>query len=297
MSTKLTRQELEELVRQQQAQLNAQQRELDDAGILHDSIFPEELPFHPQWGFGAATEPYHRVGGDVYDIIELQRYKLAVVVGDIVDKGLRASMHLQAFRYLLHYFIENKSYYGPSTSVAGVLMDMRRLKHGASYDEILEKYQRQLAEGNQLADILVQLNTAMLNRLNMFLTDVIVELDLKTGEYISARSGHPPPIIQYANGMITEIPYGNGTPVGIQKAGFIVDVQQGILNPGDTMFMYTDGITEVPYGKGMLGTNGLIEIINQMPKLSAQDTANYLMKTINSYKPTDDRTVVVLRRL
>jgi len=121
------------------------------------------------------------------------------------------------------------------------------------------------------AEVAAELN-AMLQRdleTELYLTMLLIHLDLRTGEARMAQCGHPHPIIHRASGAI-EQPGEGGLPVGLLPDATFSETRF-TLRPGDRLLACSDGVTECPSGDGMLGSEGLGALVTRNAGL--RDTA------------------------
>ena len=93
-----------QLVREQEAEARTRERleqELQVARLIQQNFLPKQLPALPGWQVAAFYRPARAVGGDFYDFIELDDGTVAVLVGDVTDKGVPAALVMSATRTLL----------------------------------------------------------------------------------------------------------------------------------------------------------------------------------------------------
>src|SRR5262249_8480125 len=93
-----------ELVQKQAAEAASRERieqELRVAQLIQQNFLPRELPDLPGWQIDAYHKPAREVGGDFYDFLELESGEVAVVIGDVTDKGVPAAMVMAAARSVL----------------------------------------------------------------------------------------------------------------------------------------------------------------------------------------------------
>ena len=93
-----------QLVREQEDQARERERiahELEVARLIQQNFLPRELPDLPGWQVSAHYRPAREVGGDFYDLIELEDGLVGLVVGDVTDKGVPAAMVMAATRSVL----------------------------------------------------------------------------------------------------------------------------------------------------------------------------------------------------
>ncbi|BDI31107.1 hypothetical protein CCAX7_31580 [Capsulimonas corticalis] len=170
------------------------------------------------------------VGGDFYDVFALGRGEIALVVGDVIGKGLRAAAHTAEIKYALRAFLREY----PQPAIA------------------LDRLNNYLCESHRLErpddmDMLVVLS--------------LVVLDTATGAASFSVAGTEPPLIIRADGT-TEQVETNGVPLGIRlKESF--SATGGQLRPGDVLLMATDGVTEARNGRDFLEYEGMVALATE----------------------------------
>lgn len=252
-----------QLVREQQ--IEAQQRErleqeLRVARLIQQTLLPKELPTLNGWQVGTYYQPARAVGGDFYDFVDLPDGRLALVIGDVTDKGVPAALVMASTRAILR---------------AGA---QRFTSPGA----ILE-----YANDLLCPDIPP----------NMFVTCLYVVLDPNTGRLQFANAGHDLPYRKSATGV--EELRATGMPLGLMP-GMHYDEREIMLEPDDTVLFYTDGLVEAhnpqremfgfPHLKALLEVHpGGLETINYLLDQLAAFTGP-------DWEQEDDATLVVLQR-
>ena len=186
--------------------LMALQNELRVAHDMQQSILPKVFPDKPEYQVFGNMEPAREVGGDFFDIINLENDRVGLAIADVSDKGVHAALFMMSSRTLLKGAAIGK------TSPADVLSEVNNL----------------LQEDNDAA---------------MFVTVFYAEYDPATGVLSYANGGHNPPVIVHADGSSTVLPQTNGIALGILSD---VEYEQSsvTLSPGDALVLYTDGVTE-----------------------------------------------------
>jgi serine phosphatase RsbU (regulator of sigma subunit)/anti-sigma regulatory factor (Ser/Thr protein kinase) len=252
-----------QLVREQQ--LEAQQREqleqeLRVARLIQQTLLPKELPTLHGWQVATYYQPARAVGGDFYDFVDLPDGRLALVIGDVTDKGVPAALVMASTRSILR---------------AGA---QRFTSPGA----ILE-----YANDLLCPDIPP----------NMFITCLYAVLDPNTGRLQFANAGHDLPYRKSASGV--EELRAIGMPLGLMP-GMKYDEREVQLEPDDTVLFYTDGLVEAhnpqremfgfPHLKALLEDHpgGLATINYLLDQLAAF--------TGPDWEQEDDATLVVLQR-
>jgi sigma-B regulation protein RsbU (phosphoserine phosphatase) len=210
----------------------------------------------------AALESALRVGGDLYDVVRHGDDRLTVVVGDVSGKGIPASLFMAMSITLVR------------TAARG----------GESIAGILRRTNDDLAAGNPG---------------NMFVTLVCLQVDGRTGEVTAANAGHLPAILVGDGAPRPVFPIG-GMMVG-SFPGFEVKCESLVLQPGQTLVLYSDGVTEAfdPEG-GMFGEERLVAALADAPGKDAAETVKNVMAAVRRHAAdatqSDDITILALRR-
>ena len=186
--------------------LAAIENELDVASKMQQSILPTEFPTTDSYEVFGSMTPAREVGGDFFDIFNLENGCVGLAIADVSGKGVPAALFMMASRTLL------------KGSAIG-LNDPGKV----------------LGEVN---DLLYDDNDAM-----MFVTVFYAVYNPETRELTYANGGHNLPVIVHADGENTVIPSTNGIALGILPGG---EYEQNSIacRPGDTVVLYTDGVTE-----------------------------------------------------
>jgi serine phosphatase RsbU (regulator of sigma subunit)/anti-sigma regulatory factor (Ser/Thr protein kinase) len=212
-----------ELVQKQAAEARSRERieqELKVAQLIQQNFLPRVLPDLPGWEVAAYYQPAREVGGDFYDLFELPDGQVAVVIGDVTDKGVPAAMVMAAARSLLR--------------ASG---------------------QRVVSPG----DVLERVNELLCPDIpdKMFVTCLYLVVDPATGHVRYANAGHNLPYARTADGSM-EL-RARGMPLGLLP-GMTYEEREAVMNPGDALLLYSDGITEAHGAeREMFGTPRLIE--------------------------------------
>ncbi|MBI2844826.1 MAG: MEDS domain-containing protein [Armatimonadetes bacterium] len=251
-----------ELERQREQLL---QRERRIADMLQQALVPPQLAYN-KMGCRIATryQPALKeaeVGGDFYDIFDLDGGKIGILIGDVAGKGLVAAIRVAAVRHAIRSY----AYLDPSP--ARVLM---LANDALSRDE---------AETGSM------------------LTAIFAVIDMPARVLTCACGGQEPPLLRTARGTTSEIPAG-GSPLGIAK-GFTYTEERHRLQPGDTIIMVTDGITEARRDSiSFFGKEGIIEYLSSAEGLSPDDIASGLLTAAISHARgslQDDAAIVVFQ--
>lgn len=183
--------------------------ERDVATTLQLSLLPRELPTGTLLSSAARYLPGARgtqVGGDWYDLLEIEDGSLVLVVGDVMGRGVRAAALMGQLRAAVRAF-----------ALEG---------HGP-------------AELLRLLDRFVQ----TLDDLH-FTTCVVGRLEPRTGRLCVASAGHPPPLVVDSDGRPSFMELDPNLPLGVGDAEFVE--QEVLLPAGAAVLLYTDGLVEEP---------------------------------------------------
>lgn len=240
-------------------------REHHIAEMLQQALVPSELP-SDMLGCRIATRYQPalleaEVGGDFYDIFDLEDGKVGVLIGDVAGKGLLAAMRVSAARYAV------RSY---------ALLDPRPSKVMALANDALS---REEAPGF----------TGMV-------TAFFAVVDTRIGAVMHTNAGHEPPVIRRANGETHELSAG-GPVLGV-LGGSAYDEAVTKLGPGDTLVMVTDGITEARRGANLWGKEGLVAYLGSARNQGPDEVADGIMGAAKAHAGGglhDDAAIIVLQ--
>ena len=243
----------------------AVQRDLDLARELQGGLLPKVFPTReeaPGIELFARLEPAKEVSGDLYDFFTIEPGKMCFVVGDVSGKGIAAGIFMAVTRTLIR-----------ATTVPG-----------RSPLEIMNRVNAQLAKENQAS---------------LFVTMILGIVDTTTGRMVYGQGGHNPPILVPAQGKPTYEPAG-GMPLGVfEDAKFGERELQ--LKPGETLLVYTDGVTEaMNEAKDLFGEDRLEKAVTGVASLSSEKIAERVIEQVEGFvleaERSDDITLLAIQR-
>ena len=238
--------------------------ELDLASQIQRSALPEigaEFSRRDEFVLAASMDPAKWVGGDFYDFFYLDENRLALVIADVSGKGIPAALFMMSAK--------NK--------ISG------RASVGGTPAEILTDVNLQLCRNNPT---------------HMFVTVWLGILDLRTGVISACNAGHEEPAIRGEDGVFRLYHDPHGFVLGGRKRSKYTDYEIK-LDPGDTIFVYTDGITEAADDNQTFYEDfRMVEALNQ-PGLTGPDEIIAAMKKsvqsfANGAEQADDLTMLCL---
>ena len=203
------------------------ERELEIGRQIQRSFLPDELPQPSGWEIAAKFEPARQVAGDFYDAFPLAgAARVGLVLADVCDKGVGAALFMALFRSLVRAFSERA--YGTPPS-EGDDDAARILSTIVSTNDYIAKTH---------------------GRSNMFATLFLGVLDPGDGTVTWVNAGHEAPVVFGAKGVSARL-----TPTG-PALGMMPEMKfearRTALAPGDTLFAFTDGVSDARDGAGKL---------------------------------------------
>lgn len=206
-----------------------QDGEMSIARSVQQALLPEEMPQVPGYDFYASYEAAQAVGGDYFDVIRLNDRKICLAFGDVAGKGVPASLVM--------------------SRLSSVVQSTMQFVTDA-------------------LDAVKRINAHMCNRAveGRFVTFVLTVIDLKSNKMQVVNAGHMSPIIRCSDGKVEEFPGESiGIPLGVID-NFTFQVQKRTLAPGETVVIYTDGVSEaMNHESELYGLEQLREFISQGP--------------------------------
>ena len=250
------------------AQLESLKNDLSTARDIQQYILPRVFPPFPEVSnlvdIFASMEAAKDIGGDFYDFFRVDDEHIALVIADVCGKGIPAALFMAVSRTI----IRSKGMQGCSPSEC-------------------------LSESNALL--------AAYSVEDMFVTVFYAIFDTKTGLVRYCNAGHNPPHILRSDGSIEELPMSKNTILGVfDGLEYAEDSLQ--LNPGDTLVMFTDGVTEATDADYQeFGAERLDAILRQQGNGTSSQQMVEAIKTgikdfVGDAEQSDDITMLVVRR-
>ncbi len=249
------------------SQLESLKEDLISAKKIQQFILPRVFPPFPEdsdkLDIYASMEAAKDIGGDFYDFFRIDDDHIALVIGDVCDKGISAALFMAVSRTI----IRSKGLQG--VSAAECLTESNRLLASTSVDY-------------------------------MFLTVFYAIFNTKTGFVSYCNAGHNPPHIVRTNGTVEQLPMDGNFMVGaFTDVEYTEKTLQ--LEHGDLLVMYTDGVTEaVNSSYEEFGTERLKNIISGIADKSCQEIVGTIKAGINNFvdgaAQSDDITMLVVKR-
>jgi sigma-B regulation protein RsbU (phosphoserine phosphatase) len=239
------------------------ERDLEFATQVQLGFLPNQRPAPPGYAFHDYYEAAQSVGGDYFDYITLPDSRVAIALGDVAGKGVPAALL------------------------------MARLYSAARFHLLTEPSLAKAFEG--LNDEIA--SSALGHR---FITYIVAVLDAPNNEVTVANAGHLPPLVKSANGDVRSIGQNDsGMPLGIATGQEFHETKFS-LAVGDTMLLYTDGVTEAMNSDNELyGSDGLAKYLSTAPE-DVESVINGVVVDVEQFSvgrtQRDDICMVVLKR-
>ena len=223
--------------------LVAIQNELDVASTMQQSILPTAFPVSDTYEVFGTMQPARNVGGDFFDVMRLQNDQIGLAIADVSGKGVPAALFMMSSRTLLK---------GAAIGVeapGAVLSEVNNLLHED-------------------------------NSAQMFVTMLYAIFNPVTMTFTYASGGHDAPLLIRGDGTSTLLPLTNGIALGILP-DFEYQQHSVHLSPGDTIVLYTDGVTEAMNMDGIqLGINRVRDLFAGSPPTDAQAVGQDVVKAV-----------------
>ncbi|MCR5830508.1 MAG: SpoIIE family protein phosphatase [Lachnospiraceae bacterium] len=223
--------------------------ELAVATNIQASMLPrdfDDFSSRKEFNLFATMTPAKEVGGDFYDFFMIDEDHIALVMADVSGKGIPAALFMAISKAL----IKNSVLAGNGPADA------------------LYKANEQLCEGNDA---------------ELFVTVWLAVIELSTGKGIAVNAGHEHPVLKRADGKYELVEYKHSIAVAaMEGVGF--REHEFELHPGDTVFVYTDGVPEATNANNELyGTERMLNALNKRTNESPEELLELVRKDIDSF--------------
>ncbi len=262
--------QLQKLRDSEHAYLEAIKHELELGREIQASFLPREMPKIDGWELVPAFQPARAVSGDFYDVFMMPDGKLILVISDVSGKDVGAALFMALIKTLIRALAEQ--------ALSGAA-------HPLDAIQLTNHYLINHHYGN--------------NGRYMYATCFMAQLDIEKGLITYVNAGHNPPAVITADGDVRQWIEPTGPAVGIIPDGKF-EMGEICLTPGETLFCYTDGITEARSPDGTLFSKKRLASILSQKIVSAQNIVNQVDDAVKIHgagkPPFDDITILALRR-
>ncbi len=237
--------------------------QLEVAARAQRSMLPTRLPDVEGFEFAAKFEPARHVGGDFYDVHQMDDGRVSMLLADVSDKGAHAALFMAVARTL---FLTEEHHYGDPVAV------MSAVHHG-------------LVEASNY---------------DMFVTAIYGVLDTQDRTFRYVRGGHDEPLWVRRDGTF-EFLGGQGRFLGLwADVAPVFQEQQITLNSGDCLVLYSDGVTDMRNPSGAsFGRDQMAQFVSSIRKYDAERIARSIYNVVQQHRGDaeafDDFTLLVIR--
>ncbi len=247
------------------SELDRLDKELKLAGDIQINMLPMKFPAFPErteFDLYASMMPAKVIGGDFYDFFLIDSDHLGLVIADVSGKGIPAALFMMVSRTLIKNQLMNG--YDPAAA--------------------MERVNLQLCERNSAS---------------MFVTVWAAVLDISTGRGLACNAGHEKPALRRIGGEFELLTYKHDVFAGVNKKVKYHN-REFVLNPGDCIFVYTDGVSEANNISGeMFGEERLVSALNRNPDLMPEELIQHVHNTIDDFadgaEQYDDITMLCVK--
>ena len=284
----------DEQTRNRQVDLVKIEHDVEVARQIQRNFLPNQIPQPEGWDIAAAFQPARQVAGDWYDAFYLSNNRrVGFALGDVCDKGVGSALFMALFRSLLRSFSQQNLAlrWMDSSSTDWLSTDVNTRRKSLP------------STGTSAIKSAVEItnNYIVENHSDMgyFATLFMGALDPSNGTFSYVNGGHPPMVIMDEHGQVKSRLKPTGPAVGI-FAGANFNMGQATLEPGESLFIFSDGATDARNPAGALySEKRLLELLVDPPD-SASGLASHIMDTLKTYidiaPQFDDITIMVIKR-
>ena len=240
--------------------------ELDLAKTIQRNMIPNLFPAFPErkeFDIYARMEPAKELGGDFYDYYMIDRDHLALIIADVSGKGIPAALFMMASKIMVNNRAKSRSH-DPA--------------------KILKAVNKQMVANNSA---------------EMFVTLWMGILEISTGKLTAANAGHEYPCLRQKGGNYELLKDPHSLVLGAMEDTEFESYEIQ-LEPGDSIFVYTDGVTETTAPGGELfGAERMVDALNQNPDAAVTQMVDSVQNAMNAFvkdaPQADDFTMLALQ--
>jgi sigma-B regulation protein RsbU (phosphoserine phosphatase) len=250
---------------EQIVQRRAQQQEMASAAAIQRAMLPSTQATslaEGQFDIFPHMMPAREVGGDLYDIVKLDEDRIAITIGDVCGKGVPAALFMAVTQTVMRLVVR----FG-------------------------QDLQAEIGAANNLL--------VANNREEMFATLFCGVLDLRSGAMTYCNCGHNPPLVLRKGENTFEYLRASGLPLGIDDNTYVP--RSVALAPGDTLLLYTDGVTEAEnLETAQFGMKRLEQAMLEMRGRPARSVVEHVIERVTAFAngapQSDDVTCIAVVR-
>ena len=236
-----------------------QEREFEKAREIQEALLPGRIPQAPGIQIAGAWQPARAVGGDYYDVLELGKGRLALVIADVSGKGIPAALLM-----------------------SNVQASVKTLAYESTAPkDLCERVNRVISS-----------NTSV----GQFITFFYGVLDTRTMTLAYSNAGHLPPILWHASGAVERLDAG-GLILGVSNSA-VYEQGEVALEPGDRLLLFTDGLSEAFNGEDEeFGEERLAALVAASEGATAEEIGRRVLRAVAEFSDNnfhDDATLIAV---
>ena len=240
--------------------------ELDLAKTIQKNMIPNLYPAFPErkeFDIYARMEPAKELGGDFYDYYMIDRDHLALIIADVSGKGIPAAMFMMASKIMINNRAKSRNH-DPA--------------------KILKAVNKQIVANNAA---------------EMFVTLWMGILEISTGKLTAANAGHEYPCLRQKNGGFELLKDQHSLALGVMEDTEFTSYEIQ-LEPGDSIFVYTDGVTEATNAaEELFGDERMVDALNKEPDTEVTQLVENVQSAMNAFvgdaPQSDDFTMLAMK--
>jgi len=239
------------------------EKEINLAAAIQQKIIPKELPKIDGYQVAGINIPSREVGGDYFDCIDIGQGKYALIMADVAGKGISAALLVSTLNAALYSYLE----------------------FNLNLTELADKLNKLIYKSSPP---------------DKYITFFIAVLDSKSGKLDIVNAGHNPALLLREDGSFEQIEAG-GIGLGMLDLGISYSGQSLSINPGDKLFLYTDGIPEaMNLTEEEYSDKRMIDFFKKHSDQIPQEFIQSLVEDVRDYvgeaEQSDDITSLILKR-
>jgi adenylate cyclase len=236
------------------------EKELDIAKGIQRSFLPREIPSVGGLDISAKMLTAKQVGGDLYDVIQLDDNRVAVMLGDVSGKGVPAALYMARVVSVFKTFV----------------------RKGSTSEVVKQINDNLVAEADS----------------GLFVTLVFTVFDTETKSLEFAIGGHNPTLLIEPDGNVELLDVEEGIPLGMMESKFSEEKREYM--PGSIFVLYTDGVTEaMDPDDEMFGMDRLMDLAGFLAGSTAEEVVDAILGAVIDFegkdRQHDDITVMVIK--
>jgi phosphoserine phosphatase RsbU/P len=239
------------------------ERELEIAGEVQRSLLPSRFPITPGYTYAARNVPARHVGGDLYDVIQVDADHVGLLMADVSDKSVHAALIMAVTRTLF----------------------LAHARRSLSPAAVAQAVHTGLLEVSSTED--------------MFVTAFYGVVDLRSGQLCYVRAGQDRPLLYHAEGGPPVALDAEGRFLGMLP-DLHLEEREVWLSPGDLLVAYSDGVTDaINEAEEDFGLERLIDLLSPRRARPAEEVCSAIFSEVFNFRGEaaafDDITVLVMR--